>query len=386
MFTPRPYQTAAIQANLKFFQAESKRNAFSILPTGSGKSVVIANIVKELESEVLILQPSVEILEQNFAKFTSQGLRASKYSASAGSKHVDKVTFAMIGSVIEKTHLFQNHKKIIIDECHNVGPDAGMYNDFIKRIKGCKVSGMTATPYRLTAGFDGARLDFLNRTSPRIFDDCIYYIQNDVLFNAGHLAPLKYFSFDTIDRTKLALTSNGADFTVASMKALFQQMDMAKVTAKYVQMVLSKRRNVLVFSSFIEEAFRVQKFIPGSVVLTGETEKEERKKILSAFKSGKIKCLINVGVLTTGFDYPELEAVIMAQTTMSLALYYQIIGRLMRPFTYPDGSKKEGWFIDLGGNVKMFGKIETMRIVETDKGLTIYQGARPLTNVPFSRN
>lgn len=386
MFVPRPYQTAAIEANLKFFKEESGRNAFSILPTGSGKSVVIANTVKELEGNTLVLQPSVEILEQNYAKFMSHGQRAAIYSASAGSKHIDKVVFAMIGSIINKPHLFQNHKNIIIDECHNVDGSTGMYFDFIKKIKNAKVLGLTATPYRLTADFEGARLDFLNRTNPRIFDDCIYYIQNDVLFDAGHLAPLKYFSFDTIDRTKLAMNNKGTDFSDASLKAYLKQIDMPKITVQYARMLLSKRRNCLIFSSFIEEANRVQKNIPGSMVLTGDTDDVERRKILSLFKSGKLRCLINVGVLTTGFDYPELESVLIARSTMSLALYYQIVGRVMRPFTYKDGTKKEGWIVDLGSNVKLFGKIETMKIIENEKGLSIWQGSRQLTNVPFSRN
>jgi len=127
----------------------------------------------------------------------------------------------------------------------------------------------------------------------------------------------------------------------------------------------------------------VHKRIPGSAILTGETKKEERERILSHFKSGKIRCLINVGVLTTGFDYPALEAVLMARSTMSLSLYYQIVGRVMRIFTYADGTKKKGWFVDMGGNINFFGKIETMKIVDNHGYLSIWNNGRQLTNVPF---
>ena len=90
-----------------------------------------------------------------------------------------------------------------------------------------------------------------------------------------------------------------------------------------------------------------------------------------------------MGVLTTGFDYPELEAVLIGRSTMSLALYYQIVGRGMRPFP----TKESCWITDLGGNYKFFGKIETMKIVEDERGkLSIWNNGRQLTNVSFTKN
>jgi len=83
---------------------------------------------------------------------------------------------------------------------------------------------------------------------------------------------------------------------------------------------------------------------------------------------------------------PALEAVLIARSTMSLALYYQIVGRVMRIFTYPDGTKKIGWVVDLGGNINFFGKIETMIIEEPKKGqFSIWNNGRQLTNVPFQK-
>ena len=92
--------------------------------------------------------------------------------------------------------------------------------------------------------------------------------------------------------------------------------------------------------------------------------------------------MVNVGVLTTGFDYPELECVLIARSTMSLALYYQIIGRAMRIAP----TKKDAWIVDLGGNINFFGKIETMKIEQTQTGLFfISNNGRQLTNVPFQK-
>jgi DNA repair protein RadD len=382
MFTPRPYQQAAIDAGLEFFGHKKPYNAFQILPTGSGKSVVIANVAMGV-GRALILQPSKEILVQNFRKYTSYGYRAGIYSASAGHKFVDKVTFATIGSIIRKKHLFRNVEHIIIDECHLVNANDGMYQEFISEIPQAKVLGMTATPYRLTAGYDGAMLKFINRTNPRIFNKCNYYIQNDVLFDAGHLAKLEYFDQTVIDRSMLQMNTSGTDFTDSSLRAYYRKIDMPSKTIDIANRMLQNRKNLLVFCSLIDEANTVAKGIPGAVVVTGETEAATRDRILSQFKSGIIKCVVNVGVLTTGFDYPELEAVLMARSTMSLALYYQTVGRGMRP--HPD--KESCWIVDLGGNYNFFGKIETMKIKEDDKGkLSIWNNGKQLTNVTFTKN
>lgn len=382
-FTPRPYQAEAIAKGIDFFNDGKQFNAFQILPTGSGKSVVIANIAMGLSGQTLVFQPSKEILEQNYKKFTSYGYRAGIYSASAGHKFIEKITFATIGSVIRKKHMFKDVKHIIVDECDLVNAKGGMYEEFINSIPDAKVLGLTATPYRLTSGFDGAMLKFINRTNPRIFNKCIYYIQNDVLFNAGHLAKLEYYSFSVVDRTMLQMNTTGTDFTEASLKSYYRKIDMPGKTVEYANRLLVKRKNLLVFCSLISEANEVAKGIPGAIVVTGDTEPRERDRILVQFKSGIIRCVINVGVLTVGFDYPELEAILIARSTMSLRLYYQIVGRAMRP--HPN--KESSWIVDLGGNIQFFGKIETMKVKVSDKGLySIWNNGRQLTNVTFTKN
>lgn len=381
-FTLRPYQKEAVEAGINFFQSDSKKNVILILTTGAGKSVVIANILAPLKGKTVILQPSKEILEQNFAKYISNGYKASIYSASAGQKKVDNITFCTIGSIINKKHLFEGLEHIIIDECHLVNPKGGMYEEFISAFPKAKVLGLTATPYRLHNSLEGAQLKFLTRTRPRIFDDVLYYIQNSELFDNGYLAKLEYFSFNVVDRSMLQLNSTGTDFTEQSLRRYYRIIDMPSIIVKYAHRLLAKRPNLLIFCSLIEEAENVTKRIPGAVLLTGSTKKDEREKILSQFKAGKIRCVVNVGVLTTGFDYPELECVLIARSTMSLALYYQIVGRVMRIAP----NKKSAWVVDLGGNVNFFGKIETMKIEQTPTGLFyISNNGRQLTNVPFQK-
>lgn len=383
--TPRWYQAEAISAGVDFFLHDKKKgNGLEICPTASGKSIIISGILEQLtDGMAVVLQPSKEILQQNFEKHIGNGGRGGIYSASAGMKFVDRITFCTIGSIARKHHLFSKVKYILIDECHLVGPDDGMYYDFIKAHPNAKVLGFTATPYRLTTGFDGAMLKFLNRTSPRIFNRVVYCIQNGVLFKEGYLAKLEYFDFKLIDASELKLNSKGTDFTDASLREHYRKVKLPQRTIEYANRILAKRKNLLIFCSLISEANEVARGVPGSIVLTGETEQGVRAKILQQFKSGAIRCVINVGVLTTGFDMPTLEAVIIARKMMSLALYYQIVGRVMR--IHP--MKLSSWVVDLGGNINFFGKIETMEIKVCEKGLySVWNNNRQLTNVTFTKN
>lgn len=380
-FQLRPYQADSTRLGVEYLQGKSNDNAVIVLPTGAGKSIVIANLVAPLEGKTIILQPSKEILEQNYEKYSKYG-KASIYSASAGEKIIGRVTFCTIGSIINKKHLFVGLKNILIDECHLVNSEGGMYQEFINYFPQANVLGLTATPYRLSQTSEGPQLTFLTRSTPRIFNKILYYVQNNTLFDAGFLAKLEYYSFDVIDRSKLELNSSGTDFTTASLSRYYKSIDMPSRIVKYAFHILSKKPNLLIFCALINEAKEVVKRIPGAVLLTSDTKKEERERILSRFKKGIIKCVVNVGVLTTGFDYPELEAVMMARSTMSLSLFYQIVGRAMR--IHPN--KKNAWVVDLGGNLNQFGKIETMKIeVDNEGRFAIWNNGRQLTNVPFKK-
>lgn len=381
-FKLRDYQEQAVKAGINYFQGQTNKNAIIILPTGSGKSIVIANIITALKDQTIILQPSKEILEQNYSKYCSYGYQASIYSASAGQKLVSKVTFCTIGSIIKKTHLFKEVKNIIIDECHLVNPNEGMYQQLINTLSEAKVLGLTATPYRLHSSLYGSELRFITRTRPRVFHEVLYYVQNKILFDSGYLTKLEYFSPNIIDRSKLVLNNKNTDFTEESVRRLYKSINMPSIIVHYAMRLLKKRKNLLIFCSLIEEAKSVTERIPGSALLTGATKKEERERILSLFKKGEITCVVNVGVLTTGFDYPGLEVVLIARSTLSLALYYQMIGRAMRIAP----NKDNAWIVDLGGNIEYFGKIETMKINQTDKGYYyISNNGRSLTNVKFQR-
>ena len=385
----RDYQQQASDAAVRFFgDKKMKRNAIMVLPTGAGKSLVIADIANRLEGHTLVFQPSKEILEQNYLKLCSYGvLDCSIYSASFGRKEISRITFATIGSVNNHPELFQHFRNIVIDECHLVNPKEGMYKEFLSMLQ-CKVLGLTATPYRLSSSRDyGAMLKFITRTIPRVFSEVIYQVQISTLLDMGYLSKLNYYPMSPVGWNELNLNVNttGADYTDKSVVREYERIDFYGFLVSIVRRLLkpkvgSKRKGILVFTRFLKEAERLAKSIPGTAIVSGDTPKATHEMILRQFKAGEIPVVANVGVLTTGFDYPELDTIVMARPTMSLALWYQIVGRAIRP--HPD--KEAGWVVDLCGNIKRFGEIKDLRLVDGGNGKwAVYSKGRQLTNVRF---
>lgn len=184
----------------------------------------------------------------------------------------------------------------------------------------------------------------------------------------GYLSKLNYYEMNPLGWNELNLKVNttGADYTDKSVVKEYERIDFYGFLVSIVQRLMNpksgiKRKGILVFTRFLKEAERLTWSIPGAAIVSGETPKKERESILEAFKAGEIPVVANVGVLTTGFDYPELDTIVMARPTMSLALWYQIVGRAIRP--HP--SKEAGWIVDLCGNKKRFGEVKDLRLVDS---------------------
>lgn len=353
----RDYQKAAVDAGVRFLKSSTKQNGIMVLPTGSGKSLIIANIALALNEPILVFQPSKEILEQNYEKYCSYGLSdVGIYSASFNSKAVRKVTFATIGSVKEKAEIFSRFKYALIDECHYVNPKGGMYRDFIKTVK-CKVLGLTATPYRLHSNREGAQLRFITRTNPGIFSTVVFHVQIWELLQRGYLANMNYYQLNLVDPSKLQINSTGSDYTDESVKRYYAENKFNDSLENVIKRLLKvDRRNILVFTRFVEEAQHLVNSLGSeAAIVSGDMPKSARESVLRRFKDGHIKVVANVGVLTTGFDFPELATVVMARPTMSLALWYQICGRAIRPC-----KGKESWIVDLCGNYQRFGRVDQL--------------------------
>ena len=274
---------------------------------------------------------------------------------------------------------------VLVHNCHFVNSEAGQYEEVLGNM-GVPVLGMTATPYRLAQGMNPTTfqrysiLKFLTRTRPRIFDKVVYSVQNRVLFDEGYLAKLQYYSIKVINRNALQRNSTGADYTDESLRQQYAMNDMPGKVVKVVRRLMEiGRHQVLVFTRFTDEARAVVAMIPGAAMVTATTPDKERDRMTRMFGEGKIRVMVNVGIYTTGVDWPKLDAVVMARPTMSLALWYQVIGRCVRP--HPD--KEFAMIVDMGGNLEQFGKVEDLTL--SDEGGWHIHGAdgRVLTGVPF---
>ena len=394
----RDYQQRASDAAVRFLTTKtSHRGGLLILPTGAGKSLVIAEIASRIDEPLIVLQPNKEILEQNYNKLLSYDVfDCSIYSASLRRKDINRITFATIRSVMNHMHDFDAFHKIIIDECHLVNPGEGQYKEFLDAVEGRKVVGLTATPYRLEQQIDpktiewpnpqyGSILKFLTRTRPRVFERVLYFAQVKELLDKGYLAPMRYFDMNKLEMKNVKLNTKGSDYDENSLKAEMERADLYEYTLQIVNRVLHQkdgkpRNGILVFTKFVADAERLTWDLDGICeMVSGDTPMKERTAILERFKSGETKVVANVGVLTTGFDYPALDTIILARPTMSLALYYQMVGRAIRP--YPG---KVGWVIDLCGSCTKFGEVADLEVDQLERNKWIITGAKDkkqLTNI-----
>jgi DNA repair protein RadD len=349
----------------------------------SGKSLYVAGIADKLSDPVLVFQPSREILAQNFEKMVAFGHRPGVFSASAGRKDIRHITFATIGSAINKVEAFKEFRHIIIDECHladhaHKGNDT-MFSRFLSEIGNPVVVGLTATPWKLRTNMAGSQNKFITRIQGGMWKDVIHLTQIGDLLNQGFLSKAEYFFHQGIDPNDLKVNSTGSDYTEASVRAAIANHDLeAKVINMVERLLKHGRKNVLIFTPFVENATKIAQFLPGvCAVVSGETPKKERAKILSDFKAGRIKAIANCGVLTVGFDFPELDTVILARPTKSLSLYYQMIGRVLRPHQ----NKKTAYVLDMVGTSRLFGPVGDFRITKDHKGAWIVKsGDKQLTN------
>lgn len=390
MITLRDYQQESVEKALEFLNSsETGSIPIIVQPTGAGKSILIAHVANELKEGVLVLQPTIELLGQNYAKYRMYGGGASIYSASVGKKEIGAVTFATIGSIKNKAKDFEHIKYVIIDECHLVPPIANsMYVKFISQLPAIKCLGVTATPFRLksyTHPFSGAKysqINLLNRERPKFFNKFLHITQISELYEKDFLAKPNYIEIEWQDG-KLAYNSTGAEFSDDSVdKAIKEQMVYERLPLVVKQATQKGRKHVLVFVKSISDAMDLSSKTPDSMCVHSGTKKHARDIILLKFKAGLIKTVYNVGVLTVGFDFPELDTIIIARPTMSLALYMQMIGRGIRKAE----GKKDCAVVDMCGNFKRFGKLEDIKFLTDANGKwVIMQGDKILSGIPLTK-
>jgi DNA repair protein RadD len=384
----RQNQVEPVVIGVEFFKTPKMKPSIIVAPTAFGKSIVIAAIAKELGEKLLVLQPSKELLEQNYNKFITLGGEASIYSASMGSKELGDVTYATIGSIINIARKFKEMgvSKIIIDECDRYPRNkSGQLRRFVDGIKATHILGLTATPLKLQTnmGETGpySKLVMLtNRSKHGVFFKYILHVsQIQDIVKLGYWTPLVYQSYD-FDTGALVYNSSGAEYTSDSIARSYENQNIGdKIVKKVAE--LQDRKSILVAVPTIEQATNLAKRIPQAAVVHGGTPKGERDRIIEEFRSQQIRVIVQVNVLTVGFDYPELDCLITGRPTASISWWYQFVGRGTRIHEL----KKDCIVVDFVGSVERFGKVEELYYKDTgnEEWELFGEGTKQITGIPM---
>lgn len=365
-FQLRPYQRDSVQAVVRHFR-KSDDPALVVLPTGAGKSLVISELGRIARGRVLVLAHVKELVEQNHGKYESYGLKASIFSAGLGRKEaVEQVVFGSVQSVVRNLPAFttnneQSFTLLVIDECHRVSLDKNSsYHKVIDHLRQqnpqLKILGLTATPYRLGIGWlynyfiptgDKGRV---RTEEERFFKSCLYELPVSYMVNNGYLTPpvMVDAAVAWYDFSSLPLSRNGS-FREADLNALLKGEDRAtKAIIEQVVHLATERQGVMIFAATVEHAKEIINYLPEgqAALIIGDTASAERDSLIEGFKAREIKFLVNVSVLTTGFDAPHVDVIAILRPTESVSLYQQIVGRGLR---LSEG-KENCLVIDFAGN------------------------------------
>ena len=343
MYKLRPYQQEAVDNTIKYFQRK-RDPALIVLPTGAGKSLVIAELAKIAKGRVLVLAHVKELVEQNYQKYTSYGLEAGIFSASLGKKDFDqKAIFGSIQSVGRAPdEFFKAFSLVIIDECHRVSEDGDtQYQEVINKLKEVNptlcVLGLTATPYRLGMGwiYEFSSSGELKTEQKRFFKQCVFELPlNYMIKNKFLTLPVKVdIPVTCYDFSEL--TEKNRMYTQSEVEELLKnQKNLTPLIVKNVVDITERfnRKGVMIFGATVKHAEEILSYLPENQakLVVGDTDISEREKIVQEFKDKKFKYLVNVSVLTTGFDAPHVDVIAILRPTESNSLYQQIVGRGLR--------------------------------------------------------
>ena len=361
----RDYQQKSIDDLYAWFQAGNQGNPCLVLPTGSGKSHIIAALCKDAlqswpETRILMLTHVKELIAQNAEKMRQHWPNAPMGIYSAGLKRKElgePITFAGIQSVRTKAQQIGHVDLVIIDEAHLVShKDEGGYRSLLAELsainQNLRIVGLTASPYRLGHGYI--------TDAPAIFDALIEPVSIEELIFKGFLSTLR----SKLTVTKLEVDGvhkRGGEYIESELQAAVDTSDKnVRVVAEIIKLG-SDRRSWLIFCAGVDHSRHVcEALIAQGIIaecVTGETPSNERDRILTDFKAGRIKALTNANVLTTGFDSPGIDLIAMLRPTMSPGLYVQMAGRGLRIAP----GKVDCMVLDFAGVVEQHGPITAVK-------------------------
>jgi DNA or RNA helicases of superfamily II len=381
----RDYQKDSINAFWDYV-AKGGRSGIICAPTGSGKSLLVADICKTMieawkHTHIVIVTHRAEIIEQNKAEFESYYPEAKSaiYSASLNKKETDeRVIFAGIQSIYKNVDKLPKIDLVIIDESHLVSQNEdSMYFRFISEIKHINknvvILGLSATPYRLDSGI-------LYEGENRLFESLIYDIGLRRLIDEGYLSPvISKSGLKKIDLTGVKTVAG--EFNKKDLELAADKDDLIKSAVDEIIEYGTDRKSWLVFAAGKDHAVHVCNEIKSRgitcAVVTDDTNIDERKRIIDDHKKQKIRALINVEIFTVGFNNPSVDLLVLMFATKSAAKFVQVCGRGTR--TYP--GKENCLILDYGQNFNRFGVLDEVSPSRGTKG----DGVAPVKECPECR-
>ena len=360
----RPYQDAAL-SDLWNWLGSNPGNPLVVLPTGAGKSLVIAEWCRLMfdvdpQSRVIVLTHVRELVAQNYAELMGLWPEAPAGIYSAGLNRRDmgaRLMFASIQSVHRKAFQIQQCDLVLVDEAHLIPRSADtMYGRFLADLKTInphiRVVGLTATPFRLDSG----RLD---QGDDAMFDAIAHETGVRGLFEDGYLCPPRsYRQKAQIDTSRVGIRAG--EFISAQLESAAMDPETINAIVDRICEAGADRRGWLVFGCTVAhcealaEALR-ERGHDGHGVF-GDTEKKLRDRYIADFKAGHLRFLVSQGVLTTGFNAKHVDLVALARPTKSTGLYIQMIGRGTR--LSPETGKTDCLVLDFGGNIARHGPFD----------------------------
>lgn len=380
----RDYQTFGVDSIFTYFKEHKVGNPIVVMPTGTGKSIIIARFLQRVFSswpnqKIMMVTHVKELIEQNYEKLLSvwPSAPAGIYSAGLGKNDIhQKIIFGGIASVANKYLSFGHVDIILVDECHLISPHENtMYRKFINglltRNPNLRVIGLSATPYRLGMG--------LITEEGGLFTDVCVDMTTVEAFNwfidQGYLLP-PIPKKTTLKLDLDGVHTRGGEYIDSELQVAVNKDEITEKAIREAMELGADRQSWLVFTSGVEHAIRVCEMmndmgIP-TVSVHSKLTKEERNEAIRGLKSGKYRAATNNNVLTTGFDHPPIDLILMLRPTQSPVLWVQMLGRGTRPCFVAgfDLTTKEGrvasinashkqncLVLDFAGNTKRLGPI-----------------------------
>lgn len=366
MIQPRWYQQEAVDSIYSYFGASSG-NPLVVIPTGAGKSLVITLFTHSVlqrwhNQRFLILSHVKEILDQDYKslrRFWPQA-PAGIFSAGLGRReHYQPIVFAGIATAVNNEALLGHRDIIIVDECHLISTEENSnYIKLLKRLKeinpAVKIIGLTATAFRMGLGM---------LTDGGIFTDIAYDLSGPAamarLIAEGYLAPLvPKKTQNELDVSNVKISRATGDYQIDELQAAVDQDHITVAAINELCRFAYDRRKWLIFASGIEHAEHISEKLNGlgfpTAAIHSKMPDEERDRRMNAFREGRLRCVTNNNVLTTGVDVPDIDCIGVLRPTRSTVLHVQMLGRGMRPFA----GKQNCLVLDFAKNVPNLGPID----------------------------